>query len=100
LRLTQASFGRMVGVSGDTVRKWEAGSSQPSKLARLSLDAALRAPEVVEALQRPARNPSAHVLPRLQPGDVERVAARRETGTTPTVTYASLPRKGQAAPGR
>lgn len=98
LRLTQASFARLIGVSADTVRKWEAGTSHPSNLATQSLEAALRAPEILEALARPARNPAAQPLPRLRPGDVERVALRRQQSTTLKVPYPSLPRKQRTTP--
>ena len=96
LRLTQASFGTLIGVSTDAVRAWEAGRRVPSQLARVALEQALRSPEVLAALERPARNPQAQVLPRLRPGDVGRVASRRATQARTVVPLSEVPQRQRA----
>jgi len=96
LRLTQASFGTLIGVSTDAVRAWEAGRRVPSQLARVALEQALRSPEVLAALERPARNPQGQVLPRLRPGDVGRVASQRATGARTVVPLREVPQRQRA----
>ena len=93
LRLTLPAFAALVGVSRTTVVDWEAGRQRPGRMASRLIDAAMRSPEVVEAMARPARNPANNrPLPGLRPGDVGRVVARREASTQSAASLSALGR--------
>lgn len=93
LRLTLPAFAALVGVSRTTVVDWESGRQRPGRMASRLLDAAMRSPEVLEAMAKPARNPATNrPMPGLRPGDVGRVVARRETSAQASVSLSALGR--------
>ncbi len=47
LRLSQAEFARLLGISVDTLQNWEQGRRKPSGAARVLLKVAARHPEAV-----------------------------------------------------
>lgn len=47
LKLSQAEFARMLGISVDTLQNWEQGRRQPSGAARVLIRVAAKHPEVI-----------------------------------------------------